>query len=283
MSDSLTKGGACPVHPSHRNYSFERTFGAIEPLKLPDEYDVDLGLTMPDQNADGYPMGCTGYTQAEVAGDEDGLVYDPAFTYKKTLQIEFRNEGDGCTVTGSIRSTRVYGLQAKGETTDNQALEHRRGQYFDVDRVGDYFGGMQSAMWLNRLNRRSISMAGPWMPNWVQVKRDGILEDFTYSGRRNDYGWHNFKCSGWTAKKVDGSYIAHGEIFLKLKAWQGKDFGDHGWVYMSRDRANKFFKIAGTSAFTFARANPEDIKLVRLSILETLVSYYIELKRRLAL
>lgn len=127
----MIRHGTSPVRKDHRNYSFNRTFGTT--LQLPDEYNVDAGFGFPDQNAEGYPYGCTGYTQSELCQDQDGARYKPPYTYGKSLFME-GEEGQqvGCTITDSLKSLIVYGPQGIDETTDQQAATHRRGQYFDV-------------------------------------------------------------------------------------------------------------------------------------------------------
>lgn len=144
--------GTRPRLRSKKDYSYERTFGTT--LVFPDNYNTDAGLTMPDQNADGFPMGCTGYTQADIATDEDKVVYDPSFTYAKTCFIENHPQNQGCLIENAIKSTQVYGVKTKTQT-EQDALNNKRGKYFDVDKVGDYFDGIRSAI---ELNRRPVSV-----------------------------------------------------------------------------------------------------------------------------
>src|SRR5882672_11558338 len=105
------KHGVTPLKPDHRDYSFKRTFGTVAPQTLPDEYNCDAVFGFPDQNAEGYPYGCTGYCQSELCQDEDGTRYKPDYTYHKTQFMEGTvGQEVGCDMRDSLKSTIVYGL-----------------------------------------------------------------------------------------------------------------------------------------------------------------------------
>ena len=161
----MIKTGVNPVKKDHRDYSFHRTFGGVTPT-FTDSLNLDAGLTMPDQETDGLGYGCTGYAQSELCVDEDKIVYFPKFTYDQTLLMESITPSDpnfekvGCDVRDSLNSTIVYGLQAVGEI-GAQALNHRRGAYYNVDLAQgmDWFDSLRNCL---VLNQRSISIATPW-------------------------------------------------------------------------------------------------------------------------
>lgn len=257
------QNGTGPRLRKKTDYSYERTFGAT--FALPTELNLDAGLTMPDQNAIGMPYGCTGMTQADISGDEDGAIYDPHFTYDKTRLIENTVGQDvGCLIEDSIKSTRVYGVKKPSET-EQQARDHRRGQYFDVDRQGgNYFDAFRSALYLNK---RAISVGSIWYPVWEQVTPHAILAMPTTLNLSGP--WHNYAIKGWK--------LINGVPYLMVKSWQGAGYGDHGWAYMSREVCNAVFSVSGTQAFTYAHASPEDVQLVRRSIQEVLLSLYLRL------
>lgn len=259
MSKEL-QSGVLPNPYDTRDYSFERTFGAVDPKFFPEEYNADLGLSFPDQNDDGYPNGCTGYTQSETGQDEYGLAFDPAFTYKKTLLIANLPDGAPCPMRSSFKATSVYGLMPK-KGTETDALNYKRGSYFDVDKNGDYFDGVRSALWLNKLNKRTISVATPWF--WGRSPKGGFLTAF--DKKKELDVWHNWKVCGWKQIK--------GQPYLIGKPWIGKK-GDKGYVYIDRETFNKLMSISGTAMYTQANARPEDIATIKLDILEVLLSFY---------
>lgn len=259
-----------------RRYSFPLTFGTT--IVFLDDLDLDAGLTMPDQNSydpifgnPALPNGCTGFTTTDIATDEDHIVYDPRFTYEKTLFMENAPEGAGCQPEDSMKSAVVYGLKAKGET-DQQALTHRRGPYFQIhpDAGLDWFDSIRSAM---MKNRRSVSMATMWILSWENVGSDAIISVVPSGPLRAFQDWHNWKCSGW--KQIGGV------PYLRAKTWQGSGYGHGGWAYFSREVINAIFVYDGTEVLTNTKAMPGDVAVVRLTIMQTLLNYlyrFIEIK-----
>lgn len=255
------KNGLKPVKRDGRDFDFHRTFGAaLEPL--PTEYNTDLGLTSPNQNEEGAPYGCTGYTQSELCQDEDGVLYRPWYTYQKTCLIEGHDTTTGCDLRTSLKSTIVYGVQPIDKVTDADAFPNRRGQYFNVGPIGDWFEGIQRAMWTARHEKRAVSIGTPFFPEWT-TPQDGILTElFYYDGYPTHYSWHNWKICGWK--------VIAGETYLVGKPWQGSQYGDKGFVYVSRDTINKIMKIRGCAAFTLGKARPEDVQTIKFNILEVI-------------
>lgn len=245
-----------------RDYSFHKTFGSIAlPLPLLD-YTYDIGKTMPNQNADGYPDGCTGYTQADISTDEDGDIYKPDYTYKKTCYMENHDTNQGCQIRNSLKSTQVYGLQRPDETTDTEAETHRRGQYFNIydDGINDWFDSFRNAL---RTNKRPLSLGTPWLPSWERIGQDGIIPTvFTLNGSET---WHNWAMVG--EKNLGGT------PYLIGKSWQGPNYGDRGFCYFPRETVNQMMEVGGSVAFTFAKANPQDIQTIELTIYETILVF----------
>lgn len=261
----MIRNGTQPRKKDHRKYSFARTFGTIAVGEIPD-FNLDAGFGMPDQNADGLPMGCTGYTTTELAQDQDKVKYLPRYTYDKTLQIEGINPDDpqfervGCAIDDSLKSSKVYGLDAG----DGDPLKHRRGDYFDaLDGSGkDVFDTLLSLMWNAN---KSISIATPWLPEWSTPQNGVIPSVFTYD-KSKQYSWHNWK--------ICGKKTINGVQYLMGKVWQGEGLGDRGWLYFSRDVINKTLSIKGTSADVVVPFTPSKIRTVSLSIIEVILSYF---------
>lgn len=293
------KSGTKPATLDPRDYSFHRTFGTANPLSLPTEYCVDARLTMPDQVAEGNPFSCTAYTTCDLATDQDGKQYAPEYTYMKTLFMQgLPPTTNGSDIRPALRSATVYGLLPKqympaevlGKGEDFTAaqgnwptavdqvagkLENSQGQYFNVWDDGglDWFQGFQSALWLNRHDKRGISVGTPWFREWQKenVAPSGILtESFVYSGRPETVGWHNWACKGWARHNTKGELINPdtGELYLMVKAWMGSSVGDNGWVYMDRPTVNRVMEIAGSVAYTQANADKKDIFTIKLARIE---------------
>lgn len=242
---------------SLKDYSHEQTFGAIDPKMFEAEYNADLGLSFPDQNADGLPNGCTGYTQTEIGQDENGEFFDPKFTYENTLILADLPPHSPCKIRDSFKETRTRGLKRK----DNDSTLVR-GAYYDVDKNGDYFDGIRSALYLNRIASRTISAASPWFPEWRKAI-DGILI------APKKYVWeavgHNYKICGWKTIKS--------EPYLIIKPWTGASWGDKGYGYMSREICNKLFLISGTAIYIQSNLTASEVKTIKLDIMELILTF----------
>ncbi len=259
--------GVKPVRPDSRDLSHTRTFGAITPHTFPDEFNIDAGLTNPDQNADGYPNGCTGYTQSELCTDEDKIVYKPSYTYDKTRFMEgVQGKDVGCDIRDSLKSTLVYGVQGLDELTDGQAFQHRRGSYYAVEQAPDWFDGIRSAL----TKGHSVSMATPWFPEFSSPINGIVPFPSDFNTRRGS--WHNWKVCGW--KTIAGI------PYLKAKPWIGPNYGDNGFCYFSQPIINKLLDLYYTGAFVVDRYTEDAKPVVLTSLYEVVLSY---LYRMLAL
>lgn len=253
--------GVNRVSLDRRDYALHRSIGTVaapQPMPLR-EYSYDLGKTMPNQLEDGYPYGCTGYTQAEIAGDEDKSIYKPAYTYEKTCMVEGHPMDRGCDIRISLKVGKVYGVQRIDEHTEQEAETHRRGNFFSVDKAQgmDWFDSFRAAL---RLTKCPISTVTIWFPEWLNPDEKGRLSAFfAYDGRPDDYNWHNYKISG--EKTIDG------QPHLEVKAWTGR------WVYIGRQAFNRAFDIYGTAGFTQSSMLPGDILTIRLTMIEFILYY----------
>lgn len=264
--------GIKPATVDVRDFSFHKSFpefGATTPTALPFlEYNYDIGKTIPDQNADGYPYGCTGYTTTEYWQNIDGILYKAGFTYRKTCLIEGHDMNEGCDVRNALKSARVYGLQAVDEDTDQQALQHHKGKTFFVDKSPgrDWFDSMRIALRAHKDTRAGISIGTPWFPEWQHGGQNGVLtSNFFFDGNVGHYLWHNYLLVGEL-------YIA-GEPLIILKPWQGRNFGSGGWCYMGREAFNKAFDIYGTIAACPGPYDPKDIVTIKPELLQLVLVY----------
>lgn len=220
---------------------------------------------MPDQNADGYPNGCTGYDQTEVAQDFDRVQYKPAYTYEKTLEMQGLPAGSPCDMRTSMKSTTVYGVQKTDETTDLQAETHRQGLYLNVDQVPgmDWFDSIRFALRKNQ--NRSLAMATPWFQEWEQAPSSGIVTSLFVIGNVNQQEWH--------AHKFCGETVLNGVPYLIDKSWQGTHVGAGGWLYFDRATVNRLMDISGTECFARAPIGTLTPVTLKLDLLETILSY----------
>ena len=262
----MIQNGLKPIALDLRDYSAARTFGSVAPHTFAENYSVDTGKTMADQNADGLFQGCTGYTQTDNLVDEMGSILKASYTYFKTCMMEGHGYNQGCDIRTSLKSTQVYGVQELAETTDQEAEKHRGGKYFNVYNDGglDWFDSVRSAVFINQ---KGASCGSPWFPIWEQVGSDGIIlmPPLNQIQSPDSLPWHNYSCKGW--KTINGV------PYLMIKSWQGVNYGAKGWCYMSREVANKVFEIRGSGIFMQAHANTEDIQTIKVSILEQAITF----------
>lgn len=253
------QNGAKPLKRDSRDYSFHRTFGSL--ISFEENFNADAGFTMPDQNTDGYPFGCTGYTTSEICADYDKRMYDPVYTYKKTLLIEGQEVDGPCDIRDSLKSARVYGVLPKGMPPDDTvAAQYRRGSYYRIEKTSDWFDSIRSSLYMNKA---SVSVGTPWFPEWSVTNKGritGVINTDT-----TGLSWHNWKVSGW--KTIDGV------PYLIGKTWQGNDYGDDGLAYFSREVVNRVFDISGSCAFVLLPYTPKDIVTVKTSMLEVVIDY----------
>lgn len=236
----MIKNGLKPVQHDDRDFSFHKTFGAISPIQLPPEYDVDAHIDIPDQNTEGLPFGCTGFAQADLCQDEDKIDYSAKEIYDKTLELEGQagNYNIGCDIRDSLKIICTY---------------YGRGGYYNVQPTVDFFDGIRSALWMNRDEGRAVSIGAPWFQSFNFVGPSGIIPE-TFVGDPMQQPWHNWVISGWIVK--------NGQTYLKGKPWQGKNFGDNGWIYFSRRNINDLLAVPYTGAFTVSKKAPVTIKTI---------------------
>lgn len=241
--------GARPIQKDIRDCSFHKTFGIATPDVLLPDFSVDLGGLMPDQNADGRPFGCTGYAQDDLNKDENGTPSTAQAIYDKTLALE-GNSGNytmGCDIRDSLKVL---------------CTDYGHGRYYNVEPLnGSWFDGIRSALWMNRAEKRAVSIGSPWLPLFENVGPDGIVLDWFLTPMQWNEG-HNWVASGW--KTING------EAYIVCKSWQGERFGDHGLLYFSRKAIEKLLAAPGCAAFTVS-SSPAQIKTIEASLYEQVI------------
>lgn len=262
------KNGITIRRQDHRDLDFHKSFGTtgFDTTTLPDKYLADAGLTMPDQDADGFPEGCTGYAQTDICTDEDLTVYAAPEFYLATPP-------GGMTAGRAIRDS-LNLLVSRGPRDQKGNLGPKRTKYYSINATGilDWFDAIRVALYITSQEHRSASVAVPWFPEFETIGQDAILaEDIVLDWSRAS--GHNAKDAGWTNTKTDGTYIRGGELFLAIKSWQGVNYGDKGWCYMSRVLANAVFSMDYTEAFTVTKMVPQSFQTVDIGIVDTIVSF----------
>ncbi len=257
----ITKSGTRPVKRVPRR-KFHRNFGSTSVSSIPD-FNLDSGLWTPDQNADGAPTECVGYTVAEIITDIKKKIQSPDFGYAGSLWLE----GNGPSVNGvdfhlGLESAVVVGsididqslirASNKGElfvsdinnysdSLRKLALTNVQNGVFDVLGNGDHFDSILSALYTGQVG---ISIGTPWFPQWEQATISGMLPPVFDLSKVDSLPWHN-----WVVK---GKKTVNGTAFLVAKTHQGKGYGDNGFTLYDRDTINRVLSIPGTGAMTLS-------------------------------
>lgn len=249
--------GLQKIRRDHRDFDFHKSFGTVQ-TSLPASFDVDANLWMPDQNAMGLPMGCTGFAQSDLCADEDGVIYDPQDLYLNTPPGGL----NGRDIRDSLKTLETRGVR---EYITSNALGNKRTAYFNVQSAGaiDMFDAIRLAIFSTQNEHRAVSIGIPWFSEFKYVKSDGILPVPIFD--TSHVNWHNAKVSGWVS--------IGGVLYLKVKSWQGASYGDRGWCYMSRELCNVLFSFNGTGAFTVTKVKPTDIQVVDMNVVAKIVSF----------
>lgn len=252
-------------YTDHRDIAYHRTVGSVATSLPLLEYNYDAGFGMADQNADGYPNGCTGYAQTEVAQDFDRMPYKAAYTYQKTLEMQGLPDGSGCDMRVSLKSTVVYGVQKTDETTDVQAEQHRQGPYLNVEQAPgmDWFDSLRLALRNNP--KRSLSVVTPWFHEWQSTSSSGIVTSLFVIDNVDAQEWHNHK--------LCGERVIDSIPYIVDKSWQGSNMGAGGWLYFDRATVNRVMAISATEAFIRLPVGSLTPQKISLYIWETILSY----------
>lgn len=258
----MIKSNVIPIKfKDYRTYSFHDTFGTIQNITAP--FNFDTLKRKPNQYADGLPEGCTAETSNDIASNEDAVVYDDVdFTYRNTLlMMNDAPYGSPCDVMVALNATVVYGVKNKA-MSPTDALKNRRAPFFIVQKLGDYFDGLLSAM---QVKQGCLSVATPWFPIFEQVGADGLIVSPQNFADLSQVSWHDWEACGMV--------VVNGEQRIICKSWQGENYGDKGYCYFNRAQINALLGTKGSGCFGQKHARPEDIQTVKMTIWQTILSY----------
>ncbi len=252
------QSGTGPTRQKHTDRDLNKSFGAAIPPSFPDEYFCDAELTMPDQNADGQPYGCTNYSQAELANDLTGKLHSPA----DLEAVTHANAKGGYDIRDSLDAARKLGWFTG---------------YYNIRPIGaliDFFDSFRTAQLSVRgIEKRSITFGTPWFSSWEVAAQRGEFRmpmptDAELQAIRNSssaFSWHDSKLDGWTTR--------NGIVLYRDKSWQGKNVGENGFVAFDRATINVVMSIGGTVGYTATNLTPKSIQTIDLSFVAFIVSW----------
>lgn len=194
---------------------------------------VDKNKIFPNQLIDNNPTECTAIAACDIAGNILNTVFDYDFTYAMTLRLE----GSQPTTAGAdpyiaMQSAFFYGMLpfaeqdfSSKELGELYAANWKNYSAVDIASALKYaqkgvkcLGSFDEIVSFIAATRTGVSLPLKWYQTFNVPPPSGVLP--TPAGQ---FSYHNVACYGITD---DGLLI--------LKPWLGSDFGDHGYVYMSR-------------------------------------------------
>lgn len=258
----MIKNGLKPKWSDRRDYDFIKThlYGAVGKPTEYREFSVDAGFPMMNQNSMALPYGCTGFAQADLCSNEDGLIYDPAFIYyntppggaggrdmRKSLSFICNNDLREYLKTGVVSSSKRTG-------------------YFSIRAQGvlDWFDAIYVSLLSTLSEKRGATIGLPWFPIFESVGKNGILP-MPAGLNTGGVEWHN--------ATIGQLKVINGVPYLGIKSWQGPEYGDNGWCYMSKELANAVFEINGTEVFTVSKVTKGQVSTIDLTFIESIVSF----------
>ena len=215
----------------------------------------------PNQLVNGEITECTALTATDIAGNMDGIVYDPDFTYAMTLRLEgLEPTINGADPLTAMQSIVAYGaLPASKETFTALGLGElyvSDYKHYPADQVTEALKHQQKGIKsigidFDTIKNYPIGVGGEitWFSSWMQPNADGTLP--VPSGTTSNHYVAFY-----------GSTIIHGVELLRCKPWLGKEYGDGGYVYMTLEQ----FKTVTKDTFTFNPAANHWVSIVGIMV-----------------
>lgn len=261
------KNGTRPIKYLPKK-AFHEVFGMTDVSEIQD-FNLDIGLTMPDQDSDSAPSECTGETPADILTDINGKAFSADFSYAAGLHLDgIASSIEGGDYHSSMQAAVMFGgvtamaapisASHEGEFEVSEwtawpapvkaaALAFAQNGTLNALGLADSFDSIRNALHQGQI---SISMGSPWYLEWEQkTGADGILPMPANVNNLVGLPWHNYA--------IKGQKTINNVPYLIVKSWQGTSFGAGGWSYMSREVCDAVLDVEGTGALTF---NPSALR-----------------------
>lgn len=271
----MLKSGAKPIKhlPWKRFHDrYPRAAGAIGFT----DFNVDKGLWMPDQIAEGAQTECTGYSVTDILADIFGELFSPDWQYAMTqwLQGSTPTE-DGADPHVAMQSAILLGALPQSDAPFNAksmgelycanwrnwpSNENRIAAAFGQNGVLDALGNgdpLSSITAATSLAKMGVSCTTMWYEEWeLAVPASGILPMPANPQQRIVPNYGTLPYHNWVSK---GQKTINGQTYGIVKSWQGAKVGDNGFLYIGHDVAEAVFEVPGTGAICF---DPEAVRVL---------------------
>lgn len=249
----ITNEGLNELPRDERDFSLGGVFGFIkiedvpktdfvvaEPLDIKDQGDTDM---------------CSAYAVTAVSEDQEKTELMPEYQFYSTKRITGDFGAWGADLRSACKSATEYGSlpvsafpSIKGQSrdyilekenwdpaADAIAKMYRKSTFFAVTGQYDLFDNIRCALWQHREEKCTIVTGALWRNGWIPAIH-GIIPNIGGDG----FG-HAFK--------IFGQKVINGEIFLVAQLSNGKEVGDNGLYYFSREIANRELSKYGVYMF----------------------------------
>lgn len=234
------------VFKDHKRYSFHKTFGSNTVLI---DINLDKNLSNFNQNlpnpltgSPALPEGCTCFSRADTATNEDSIIYDPNYTYQLACQEENVPFGQPLYLETAYRVSRYGGLKAISDPAGTE-LNHRRGPYFWVNPSWgqDWFNALWNAM---VMGARPLSIGSVWYPEMNQMV---IIDEVNIRPTYMGHSW-----------EICAVQTQNGIPRMKVKWWGGEP------KWFGRSAINSLMQQNGSICITDVdgQATVADIKSI---------------------
>lgn len=266
--------GTRPAEHIYKEKKFHERFGGVSPQDIPD-FNLDAGLTMPDQVKDQADTECVGYTVADILTDIFKVPFSPDFSFAAARYVAGDDPGiDGTSFHAGIQSAVAFGgliktlapfdAMTKSELyisdykvwdsiPKESRLPYAQNGTMNVLGNGDAFDSILFAAYNGKI---PVSVGSPWFEEWAYNIQGGVVQQPVLDGQYPN--WHNY-C-------IKGKKTINGVPSLIVKSWQGTRVGDNGWLYFSRETINKTLSVPGSGALTINPNGNRWIELVSIMI-----------------
>ncbi len=256
--------GLKPLTSDPRDEKFSKiTFGAPS---LP-VFPKTLGRSIGHIKDQAYSLSCTQQTASAAAEYQDGEEFSAAWSWMKYCESVQNSVPDGADPRQAMRigvkhgflpqkhapysfpqdGAQTIGYWANWPELGALAEPYKKAAYVKVPFVHDHFDSIRAALLRGKDKKQTVMLFTVW--------RAGYEAAFLPSVQTPILVYHALLC-------VDFDTI-DGEEVLVLKNSYGKNIGNNGVHYMTRDVCNRDFSTWGTGYYVFEDLTPEQIALAK--------------------
>lgn len=239
------KGGLLPLkHDTTKDFKVGAILNLPKLSELPDKFELE-GVEIGNQLGSDY---CSQFALCGASMLQEGVQLSPEWAFAVSKEMSGDADAFGQDIHTAIRvHTKVgviekkeapYSLENKPDSflrniknwpdLKHKAEIHKKKTYISISGQYDSFDNARATLWKFRDEKRAIAFGVIFSWNL----KEKILKGYLNEG----YG-HALLCVGW--EKIDG------QTYLKVANSYGKEAGEQGFHYMSRETFNHFINQYG--------------------------------------